>query len=80
MAGLSEDEQRMVEALKAAGHEPKLDARGEVDFWAMDIEPEDDIPHNGPQCVRCLDSWCVNCWAKGRETETIRTCPGERRG
>ena len=44
-------------------HEWKRKENGEIDDCAFDTDH-----HNGPVCVRCLDSFCIWCEPNGFET------------
>jgi hypothetical protein len=56
----------------AAGHVFKMTAEEgetpEINWWAS----YEDI-HNGPECVRCGDTWCQHCTAP----DEIKPCAGE---
>lgn len=70
---LEEAEANILAAMRAKGHEPVLDAKGEPDmgaYWS-DEEPY----HGGPQCRFCEDVWCMHC-----DVPEIEQCPGERKG
>jgi hypothetical protein len=54
-----------IEAMKAKGHEPKLDSDGLAYFAYVSGDH-----HNGPACSTCGEGWCWHCYSP----EVIEPC------
>lgn len=50
-------------------HRWQLNADGEIDIWALDVDY-----HNGPECTRCWRVFCEHCNPMCYQEE----CPGDR--
>ena len=69
---MTSDEQKCLAAFVAAGHKPKLNAKGEPDTSALDIDdPEGFGGHNGFACSNpgCWETVCIWCWGPDYEID-----------
>lgn len=57
-----DDDNKLHQAMKAKGHSPMLNDKGEIDVFVFDT-----MNHSGPKCFRC-DWWCCQFCLKD-ETE-----------
>jgi hypothetical protein len=65
-------------AFEAAGHIAVLTGEGRPDEYALELDVDDDIPHNGYSCARCGDVVCIPCFDRGHGLGVpVEPCTGD---
>lgn len=57
---LKDEMQQWTDAMRARGHVPRLDDKGNLDIFVLDVEMSF-MGHNGPGCARCDWKCCWHC-------------------